>query len=342
MSHISLKYRSAVEFYSSRFIRIFTPYYFVLLVVLATSLASGLLFGFWGELEPNQYEDNGTVGIALASLSNVTLFFQDWIMFMKHDYGEGLSFTTNFYASKAPLYLYLLLPQAWTIGLELSFYLLVPWLNRQKSALLLMIVILSAALRIECYEYLGYRNDPWSYRFFPFELALFVLGMLSNRLYSHIATCKTGLRLPAIRTSPEYMAGAALTLFFIYLSTKGTILASHHIGRQYTELCSYFVWALALPVLFITLGKSHHDRYLGELSYPVYLSHHVIVIYAAAIMHHFNIDTKYLAVLSSLVTMSISAAMYKYLIAPLDGKRYGMATAMADKVLNWSAMIRAR
>ena len=45
---LSEKYRSPVEFYASRFIRIYLPYWTVLGIVVIFSLFCGMVFGEWG------------------------------------------------------------------------------------------------------------------------------------------------------------------------------------------------------------------------------------------------------------------------------------------------------
>ena len=79
MAHIAGKYKSVIEFYLSRFFRIFPPYYAVLGFSVIICVASGIIYGYWGVLgayaaSPMQ---NGLSGIAASVISNITLFFQD-------------------------------------------------------------------------------------------------------------------------------------------------------------------------------------------------------------------------------------------------------------------------
>ena len=187
MSLISTKYKSAVEFYTSRFLRIFFPYYVVLALALLAMTITGFISGNWLDLNPYltySPEKNGLAGVVFTAVTNFTVFFQDWVMFLKNDPGQSFSFTANFIKDPAPLYLYLIIRQAWSIGIELTFYLFVPLLSKLKTRWLWVIAAISLAMRIYAYQVLHLTRDPFNYRFFPFELLLFVMGIISQRIYS--------------------------------------------------------------------------------------------------------------------------------------------------------------
>ncbi len=78
---------------------------------------------------------------------------------------------------------YLLNPPSWSVGVELTFYLCVLFLNRCSSIVLGFIAGVSILLRMWVYVQLDWTFDPWTYRFFPFELSQFLLGMLCCRMY---------------------------------------------------------------------------------------------------------------------------------------------------------------
>ncbi|MFZ6693376.1 hypothetical protein [Undibacterium sp. SXout20W] len=94
-----------------------------------------------------------------------------------------LVFSTDFSKSEIVLFPALLVPQAWTLGVELSFYLIAPFILREKRTML-MLLALSLCVRVYLlYIGLG-EHDPWTYRFFPTELAFFLLGALSHQYIS--------------------------------------------------------------------------------------------------------------------------------------------------------------
>lgn len=74
----------------------------------------------------------------------------------------------------------MLLPQAWSLALELYFYALAPWIVKLRTRTLLAIIGASFVARAVSYVY-GLDHDPWTYRFFPFEVAFFLIGVLIHR-----------------------------------------------------------------------------------------------------------------------------------------------------------------
>jgi len=75
-------------------------------------------------------------------------------------------------------------PQAWTLALEFYFYLLAPFIVRRGSAFIGGIIAASVLLRMALHSMFGLGGDPWSSRFFPSELALFLTGSLCYYAYA--------------------------------------------------------------------------------------------------------------------------------------------------------------
>ena len=98
------KYESVRTFYASRALRIFFPYAIALAIVVGASLAIGLRFGNWMSLSSTmRLEGNGFAGTMCALLANFTVFFQDWVMFLEHEPGHPLQFTSHFAFNRYPL-----------------------------------------------------------------------------------------------------------------------------------------------------------------------------------------------------------------------------------------------
>lgn len=116
----------------------------------------------------------------LLIASNIFLFGQDWVMFSAIKDGH-LVFSENFQNSEVFLDSSLLVPQAWTLGVELSFYLLAPFIISSRKAIYILIIY-SLGLRLVLIKIGIGMNDPWNYRFFPTELALFLVGVLSHQI----------------------------------------------------------------------------------------------------------------------------------------------------------------
>jgi len=321
---LSTRYSNPRDFYLSRFLRIFPTYWIVLASTFVLSMAGGLIFNRWLMLRTyasHPFAHNGTFGVLLATLFNFTLIGQDWIMFLKHDAGQSLQVTSKFWNDPSPLYWYLLIPQAWTIGVELTFYAIAPYLNRLSSRWLGGVALGAFASRLISYQYLGMDHDPWDYRFFPLEIGLFLFGMLAYRLYSQMSSH------PAFRrwrsASPlSYVAGAAALLMLMNLHLRAVQFLGRVTSPHVAGLIASPVFILGIPILFLAFGKNRFDRLVGELSYPVYLVHLlVLVVIANALAFR---PGAALARIAALASIAFAAVLYAVFIAPLDRKRHNL------------------
>jgi peptidoglycan/LPS O-acetylase OafA/YrhL len=318
------KYTSLRQFYASRSLRIFVPYYMAVLFVILVSLVSGVLFSHYLALHPffDATRNNGLAGVVLATLSNVTLLFQDVILYLSQPAGQALRTTANFVADPFPLWHYQLVPQCWSVSLELMFYLLVPFLARISSARLVAVAGSSLLLRVFAYEVLELKADPWAYRFFPFEIALFVLGMLGYRFYRRFLKQRPRKEAhPRLARLYSLGAATAFTAAHAYVVLHLTLL----VGRPYGLLLSYALWPFGLGLLF-HLGRSDRfDQKVGELSYPVYLLHFVLNMFLWVIFHRLGWPaaewTTGFALVCAAVATGVAGLMYHFLLRPFEAWR---------------------
>jgi peptidoglycan/LPS O-acetylase OafA/YrhL len=83
----------------------------------------------------------------------------------------------------------------------------------------------------------------------------------------------------------------------------------------------YVLIALALPAIFAGTQSSGLDRYLGELSYPIYLSHLVII---GAVRHlHLGVTETHWVTIA--MTLAASVALYQWVQSPIDRFRAARA-----------------
>jgi len=269
------KYVSRRQFYASRFLRIYVPYFIALAIVLLVSIGSRVFLGHWIGLDAyaHAFEHNGKTGVILGALSSLTIFFQDVIMFLSQPVGASLRFTLDFSNDQFPLWHYLLIPQAWSVALELSFYLMVPWLAKLSAPKLFGLLLCSVVARVIGYEFLGLNTSPWIYRFFPFELALFLAGMLAYRFYSWgLAPLLMKERDYRIRTPILWVITIMmLVVHAVFFASLKTVLGFH-----YSYWVSYVIWPFIIALLFLLSKADVVDRHVGELSYPIYLIHFVM------------------------------------------------------------------
>ena len=261
-------------FISNRLLRLFPIYWVVLILIFFVGILSyfltdgNIMIGFDPYLE--YFNDLSFSSILFLSISNIFFLFQDLIMFMGIDLSKNSFYlTTNFKDSSPMLYEFLLVPQAWTIGLEIMFYLIVPILIKFKTRTIIIIAILSIILRVYLIN-IGLDDDPWSYRFFPTEFVFFLSGIIAYEIFKRkIITSKKCMWI-------IFISILLITMFYPLISVP---------GKKYIYLLLFF---LALPSIFDLSKKWKKDRIIGELSYPVYISHYFILNILISIGVDFN------------------------------------------------------
>lgn len=240
-----------------RFVRIHPTYW----IVLASVAVFWICFYHYGA---KQFLEVPLVISLWAMVSNTASFGLDGLLFIQEP--DGVLAVRTYLSegsSVQPHHLIAIAP-AWTLSLESMFYLLAPWLVRLKNNWLLLIFALSLLLRAALWA-LGLGNAPWTYRFFPTQIGLFVLGILSYRLYAK-GLLRDGL-----------LAGALLfaTIALFPLFPDGPII----LGKELYDAIVVLASPLALPWLFAHTKDVAWDRTVGDLSYPVYLVHLPVMMY---------------------------------------------------------------
>jgi peptidoglycan/LPS O-acetylase OafA/YrhL len=327
---LSSRYKIPRDFYVSRFMRIFPPYWIAAVTTVVLSMTTGLLFQKWMLLGPyveSPLAHNGLAGLILTAASNFTLFGQDCVLFLSHDSGQQLHLTTNFRNDASPLWRYLLVPQCWSVGIELAFYASAPFLNRLSSRWLVLIALGSFTARLITYWNMGGPRDPWTYRFFPFELGLFLLGMLGYRLYARTADRHPSQRFRCV-SRLAYSIGAVLLIFLLHMHIRLVRWVGDIVGVEAALFLSYLSWVVGIPALFFIFGNQRADRSIGELSYPIYLIHMVVIGVVGIFLTYLGIMHR-VGVVSALISVIASAVFYRLLIAPLDRKRHNLTQVPA-------------
>jgi peptidoglycan/LPS O-acetylase OafA/YrhL len=258
----------ASQFYKARYSRLLPTYLVWSLIVAAAGLVlpTSTPYSVWhfvGGL-PN------TLGNLLFKVflcfTNATIFLQDVTMFFAVRNGQ-IHWTTNFRNSDELLYRGITVPPAWSLGIELSFYFIAPYLLKLRSHSLLLASCLCLATKVIAVSAL-HLSDPWTYRFFPFELGYFLLGALAFR-YRH---------------SLEGVVPKRIAKYCVYPIV--IVFAAVRIPVPAPTLAYPIAIACLLPFLFRTTSGSKTDRLIGELSYPFYIFHYFLVGCARFIAGH--------------------------------------------------------
>jgi len=293
-------------FITNRFLRLYPLYWVALLLTLVCAAlipnytASSYMgnLGSWATYGKSLSFSSG----AFLVVTNVGLFFQDVIYFLGLNLKSGLFFfTSNFYETKPPLvYTFLLVPQAWSISLELMFYLIAPFIVKRKYIIIIALIIASAALKT---YYLGHglNNDPWVYRFFPFELMFFLLGALSYYLYKRVKDIKI----------PRYIYPALMVFISVFTICFSFISVTFFSYRIY--IVAVF---LSMPFLFNYTKKFKLDKFIGELSYPIYITHMLVLNTVKALGVTQNVQ-----LITIVATIILSIILVKLIGDPIERLR---------------------
>ena len=195
---------------------------------------------------------------------------------------EGVfQFVTDFRESEILVYNGLLVPQAWTLGIELTFYAICPFILKKKN-IWISLLILSVLVRIYLLH-IGLGNkDPFSYRFFPSELSLFLFGAFSHQyllsLYNKYSLLENKL-----------IINATTLLIILFIISFSFI----PFNRTLLSLILISIMTLSLPIISKFQRSSKLDHWISKFSYPVYISHMLIIYLMSDIFNYFEIVKSY-------------------------------------------------
>lgn len=247
------------------------------------------------------------VSIVYLLLTHVLIFGQNMIMFLGINPDTGnLFFTSNFHNTNPQAYKFLLLPQAWSIDLELAFYLIAPFILRKNIKIIVSLIAISLLIRFALLSN-GLNYDPWTYRFFPTELVFFLLGYISYTLYVKAKSYNIDPRIT--RFSQLFFISYLVFYKTFDFPAKG-------------PLC-YLLFVCLLPLIFLQTKNSKLDAKIGEYSYPVYISH-MLVLYIIQYTKMPLIES--LGTTVCIGSLLVSYLLNKFISEPLESIRQARMT----------------
>jgi peptidoglycan/LPS O-acetylase OafA/YrhL len=306
------KYQSKSLFYGNRALRIYPIYWVaVAIYLLAEWTVSGTSF-FQNYLGDAKILDWPMA--LLIGFSNIFLFGIDILQFISGDNQGTIEFfrvLPNYFFSR-----FVFIPVAWTLALELMFYVIAPFIVRRLS-LTIGVVILSLAARYIAYRH-GFSGDVYNYKTFPFELFYFLLGSLSYRGYRLLRDAS-----PQFRTVVSLASGVFLLILTARYSELPDTPLMHTLSpNKWFLYVSRHAYLLAIPLLLPgTVWLTRHSRidtFVGSLSYPLYLMHPLFLALVITQPYVLSIPTPVFIVATSLL---LSVLMTLLVERPIDRMR---------------------
>jgi len=230
-------------------------------------------------------------------ISNIIIWGQDLAMFLGISSETGnLFFSSLSFAEEYPAIRFMLLPVAWSISTEFSFYLIAPFILRNRKRVVFFLFILSLFSNFIT-NYYNLNNSNWRFRFFPSTLVFFITGYYAYLIYIHIKK---------MYFTKKYKSGCVFFLISL-------IVVFFNLNLSYAVNCAFllFIIFLFLPYLFYAFKDEKIDRIIGEMSYPLYLVHPIIIGVADLL----EIDNKMFTVFASVLGAYLC---YKCFVLPLE------------------------
>lgn len=262
-------------FISNRFLRIYPCYYVVLALSLLFYAAASVYLHHPADrlvLWQTAWQHGQFWGPFFIGLSQLTVIGMDAVCCFMYNVAHGVHLPGPDTAAASvawlptagadpsgsvPAWRFMFVPQSWSISIELLFYLLVPLLISWRTRNLLLLAGLSlVSYTASCLFVYPALADLLGYFFFPFHLFLFILGML------------------ACRHSADFLARVSQPFkILIVTALFGGLAVSQFIPESIRNPVCMLLVVLSLPILFDWTKKSRFQKWIGDLSYPVYICH---------------------------------------------------------------------
>ncbi len=262
--------RRSAAFWTNRFLRLFPPYYIVASLTLATITV-------WPSLAGNYHavwRGDPSLREGFANLTMIPLAFPDWQKFR-------------------------LVPPSWSVAIEIINYFLLWAFIARGFRCAAAVFIFAAAYHIYCLSEMGLqwqpRYMPWQSAVLPFTAGSITYFLLQSR--------------KAQSAVWAYMIIAPLWLANIaFASLTSSPLITN-------AVCWYANIIMAAAVTGSFAHMRHRgmaaalDKRLGDLAYPLFLSHHLTGFFVTLILPGFKPGTPMLFAASAIPLLSISAIL---------------------------------
>jgi len=295
------------KFLKSRMLRIFVPYWTVLIGTVVIML---LLFP---ESIGKRLPMFALLSKDPSSRDSITMSFSN-IFIIGQDYFKVWRMVDNEWKTYREA---IIIPPAWSISLELMFYILAPWLLACRTRVLVFVTALSLMAKFLILA--TTRVSPLAYEcgdglvngIFPLELGLFTAGSLCYRYYAY-RLAADGFEGEAFKWRTVLVAS---TVSMILVLTRVNPILFSYLIFYYTYVLFLII---VLPFIFAASRSNRWDRRLGELSYPFYLCAFPV----ATDLLKKNVSLTLWFPLAEVITLCLAYLIMRYVEDPLTRFRH--------------------
>jgi peptidoglycan/LPS O-acetylase OafA/YrhL len=249
-------------FISNRFLRIYPSYLVVLGVSLLFYAAASVKLhapadrlAYW--VQAWHARHFGALGMIFCS--QWSIFGLDVTPLFNYSPSRGFGLIGTMGPDAVPAWRFNFLPHCWSISVELCFYVAAPAICVARRWVQAALVMAGVAAYFAAWHWLpDLLANAMTYHFFPFQISYLVLGVLSFHLL-HPLFDKEQIHAA--------WSWAVLTPLAVIILCYGWLPPWLAFGG------CIGLGFFAVPLLFNLSRKAKVDRFIGDLSYPMYLSH---------------------------------------------------------------------
>jgi peptidoglycan/LPS O-acetylase OafA/YrhL len=188
----------------------------------------------------------------------------------------------------------------WSLSIECYFYALAPFIVRRRLHTLLALTCIALAFRLSLYLS-GVPMLPWRYFFFPAHLVFFLMGSLSYHFYVWLQG----------KAFARWLGAGAVALL-IACVVSPPVWTAPDLDQPLSWSFYVCVW-VCTPLVFNLTHTWKFDNALGQMSYPIYLSHALVI----GVVQQWGI-TMDNGVVGTALTLAFSAGLYAFLDRPIE------------------------